>query len=299
MRQNMRIILLAIIVLYNFFVFESAYASSMEVPPDPIGNFSLPESQRPGAFYSFGSNIIAPGQVLARVTPNLFQETGRRFVGSASSILYGTSEKSSLLFTLPMTPSVTGGIGRHAGFGDVGLQGEYEVYKRSSSTDSQKGGVIAGFTVPSGTKGFSSDTFSYFIGGAFSHTWTNWIVFAAPGLLQFSGGSSDKRLGARTYYELGVGRNISSQPGEYIFAGFLEVNGQYDKQNPSIHPVTHNSGGSVLSDGNLLFISPSLFFSTKKWVLEAGVSVPITQYWLGTRKKVDYFIGTAIAYTFN
>lgn len=292
-------------ILKRFFLFFCFFIINIDAvameKPIPIGNFSLPPSQRPGALYSFGSNIIDPGQIIGRITPNLFQTTTRRYIGSGLAMLYGSSSNTSLLFTLPITPSTSGpkDIQRHAGFGDVGLQGEYALYQHSSLTDSETGALLGGFTVPSGTKNFGYDTFSYFIGGTYSHVWSDWIIFTAPGLLQFSGGDPKKRLASRAYYEVGVAHNISSQTGEYIFTGFLEINGQYDNKNPSPMPVTRDSGGRVLSDGNLLFLSPSLFFSTQKWILALGVSWPITQHWLGTRDQVDYFIGASIGYRFN
>lgn len=288
----MRFILLVIILLV-----ESVHASVLETPP-PNGNFALPRSQQPGAAYSFGSNILDPGQLQGRTTPNIFKSTGRRDIGSGVTLLYGTSEKTSLLFSLPITPSRTGGQGRHAGLGDAGLQGEYEFYRRSSFKSIQKAAVLASFTLPTGTKDFSSEHVSYFIGGTFNQTWTDWIVFAAPGLLRF-GGNPKNRPAPRYYYELGVGRNLTSQSGDYILTGFVEVNGQYDPKEPSPTPVTRNSGGNILSDGNLLFFTPSLFFSTKKWIVELGVSLPVTQHWIGTRKQVNYYAGTAIAYTFD
>lgn len=291
-----RVILLAFVFWCCLFVLTSN-ASTSEEPP-PIGNFSLPRSQRPGSFYSFGSNIIGPGQLVARTLPNLFKSTGSYSIGSGATLLYGTSAKSSLLFSVPITPYTTNRTSHHAGLSDVGLQGEYAIYERASSKDSELGALLAGFTVPSGASALSYGTFSYFFGGTYSHSWIDWIFFAAPGILQF-GGNPKSRLGTRCYYELGVGRNISSQSGEYIFTGFLEVNGQYDKKNASPKPVTHQSGGSILSDGNLLFVSPSLYFSTQKWVLELGVSWPITQFWLGTQNEVNYFVGSAIAYTFD
>ena len=286
-----------IIALWCGFLMISANASTSDEPP-ATGNFALPRSQRPASFYSFGSNIIDKGQLLARTTPNLFKTTEARYIGSGATLLYGTSSNSSLLFSLPMTPSSKDRHEEHSGFGDGGLQGEYAFYQHSSVKDTEQAAIISGFTLPSGTSRIGVGTFSYFIGGVYHHVWKDWVWFAAPGLLQFRGNPTI-RLAPRGYYELGVGRNIAAQSGEYIFTGFLEVNGQYDGKNPSRTPVTRSSGGSVLSDGNLLFFSPSLWLSTQHWAFEFGVSLPITQHWIGTRNQVNYYLGSAVAYTFN
>lgn len=292
----MRIILRMAFVY--FFLISHIYASEIK-QPIPIGNFSLPRSQRPGALYSFGSNIIEPGQLIGKIQPNIYEDSKTRDVGSGGTLLLGTSKKTSLLFSLPITASTRPSQdGRTAGIGNIGLQGEYELYHRTSLNDTEQLAFISGFAVPSGTEHFSSPNFSYFFAGTYNHTWQDWIFFAAPGLLQW-GGDPKTRTAPRLYYNAGLGRNILSKSGEYIFAGFFEVNGQHDNKNRSAVPVTRNSGGRLYSDGNILYISPSLFFSTPKWLLQFDVSIPMTQTWLGTRDRVDYFAGISIAYTFT
>jgi hypothetical protein len=284
-------------IFIYFFAIACIYGAETE-QPTPVGNFALPQSQRPGALYSFGSNIIDPGQLIAKIQPNLYKDSKERDVGSGVTLLYGSSEKTSLLFSLPIIASTSPSRnGRTAGFGNLGLQGEYELYHRTSLTDSEQIGFLSGFTVPSGTENFSSKNFSYFFGGTYNHTWQDWIIFAAPGILQW-GGNPQTRTAPRIFYEAGIGRNLLSKSGQYIFAGFLEVNGQHDNKNRSTVPVTRNGGGHLYSDGNILFISPSLFFSTPKWLFELDLSLPITQTWFGTRDRVDYFTGASIAYTF-
>ncbi|MDP3560365.1 MAG: hypothetical protein Q8R79_08485 [Legionellaceae bacterium] len=274
------------------------YTEDREETPLPIGNFSLPQSQQPASIYSFGSNILEPGQAQINFTPNVFKSTGERYIGGGSTLLYGTSKTTSLLFSVPATLSFTNGQVTHTGFGDLGLQGEYEFYHRASSKDKEHLAALAGFTVPSGDTHFTAGKFSYFFGGTYSHAWYNWLWFFAPGVLKFTG-PPHKRLATRYYYEFGVGRNLGSQSGRYIFTGFLELNGQYDDQNPTDKPVTLESGGRVLSKGNLLFFTPSLWYSTPHWALKLGLSWPVTQDWLGTRNAVNYYAASSIIYTMN
>lgn len=62
------------------------YAAAAE-QPYPIGNFSLPRSQRPGADYSFGSNILDAGQAQVHVVPDVFKTTGQRYIDSSVRLL--------------------------------------------------------------------------------------------------------------------------------------------------------------------------------------------------------------------
>ena len=286
--------ILAMILVNGVFMLNSYAATDA---PDPIGNFSLPPSQRPGAFFSYGSNIINPGQVQGRVTPNTLKARGQRYIGSSLYLLYGTSATTSLLFSLPITPSATVASHHFAGIGDMGLQGEYAFYKRASTYDTEQAAMLAGFSVPSGARGLSYQTSSYFLGATYNHMLVDWIWFAAPGVLLF-GGNQNNRLKPCYFYEAGVGRNISSQSGQHIFTWFLEVNGQSGQSNASVIEKAR-SGQELIPSGTLLYFSPSLWFSSQKWIIRAGLSLPIEQHWSNPRIRTDYYAITSITYTFN
>lgn len=270
------------------------YAST-SVSPLPIGNFSLPRSQQPGAFYSFGSNILDPGQAQLHAAPDIFKVTKARYIDYGTRLLYGTSENTSLLFTLPMTTFTNREV-NISGFGNFSIQGDYEFYRKASLTDVEKGSLIVSFSPPTGNLG--TQAYTHFIGGVYNHTWVDWLWFSALGISQFVKHNGEQPA-PRVYYELGVARNLDSVTGDHMLTGFMEIVGQYDPRYRTSHPITRLSGGNVLSNGYLLFIVPSIFWSNKKWILEGGVSIPISQYWLGTRDKVDYFIGGGISYTIN
>lgn len=269
--------------------------ASTTISPLPIGNFALPRSQQPGAFYSFGSNILEVGQAQLHANPDIFKETRQRYIDYGVRLLYGTSESTSLLLTLPMSTETVQSVST-SGFGNFGIQGEYQFYRKASLTDVKKASIIASFTPPTGNLG--TQAYTYFIGGVYNQTWLHWLWYTSAGISQFIKHNGSQPA-PRVYYELGAAKNLASESGKYIVTGFLEVNGQYDPKNPTDHPVTRHSGGSVLSDGYLLFFSPSLFLANQKWILQIGVSIPIDQHWLGTRDKVDYFAAAGIAYTIN
>ncbi len=279
---------------------------------EPTGNFALRKSQRPGAFYSFGSKILDKGQVQLAAKPNLFLETGTRYIGSPNTIQFGLSEHSSFYIGLPLTLDMqrkksNGEVIDHSGINNLGVQGEYEFLSRSSARTAENAGVLFGITAPTGARNVSSPWTSYFLGGTYTHTWTDWILFSSSGYLVFEG-NKHIRPGNIFYFELGGGYDLMSESKKYNLNAFLEINGQYSARDPSqsnigimndpTRKIIHPSG-SALSDGYLLFATPSLWYSNHDWIYQLGVSIPITQHWKNTTQVVDYFASFAILYTLN
>lgn len=295
------------LVIYLCALLHSTYSSasiSQQEEPLPIGNFSLPKSQRPGAFYSFGSKILEPGQVQLRDTPNIFKDTPSRYFSAPFNIQFGTSKHTSFLFSLPITADqvTTNSTGtRHlSGLGNIGLQMEYEFYDRHSLVDTENAGLIASVTLPSGDTAISSPYQTFFIGGTYTHTWTKWILFGATGYLM-NEAPARFRSGDILYFESGIGRDIYSKSGQFNFTGFLEINGQYDQNAPSwafsTKPISQR--GSVLNNGYLIFFSPSLWYSNRDWIVQLGVSTPIAQQWAHTTETVHYYTSLTLLYTFS
>lgn len=270
--------------------------STTPIEPPPIGNFSLPTSQRPGAFYSFGSKILGEGKVQARITPNIFKDTTAQFIGMPSTLQWGVSDDISLLYTLPATLDKAfrsdHEIKHTSGLGNMGLQGDYQFYERGSHIDKENAGLLLGFTVPSGKRSVSSSVPSYFVGATYTHTWIEWLWFAAPGYLVYEGERKD-RPANQWYWELGVGKDLASESKAFCFTGFLEVNGQISEKKPTF------TRGELFTNGYILFFSPSLFYANQRWIAQLGYSVPIVQHWVGTKEKVTYFTAFTLIRTFG
>lgn len=285
-----------------------AYAEDVE--PLPTGNFSLPKSQRPGAFYSFGSKILDKGQIQVATKPNYFKESQVIFFGMPNQIQYGTSDRTSVFVAFPATlyyekhtPTTTT---RDTGFDNLGLQGEYEFFTRKSLTDSESADAIFGATLPTGSLSVTQHWSGFFFAGSYNHTWVDWIIFSSAGYLLFEG-PTKIRPGDVLFYEVGTGRDLISESGKYNLTAFLELNGQYNQVDPALSlfisgintPVQTNSArnfsngfthttGSVFSDGVLLFMTPSLWFSTKQWIIQLGASLQCTNTGLTQRSESTF-----------
>ncbi|OGV27344.1 MAG: hypothetical protein A3F18_04775 [Legionellales bacterium RIFCSPHIGHO2_12_FULL_37_14] len=300
MGSRLRFIILLGTLLLTFLA-QSAFAEEEE-DPTPVGNFALPASQQPGPFYSFGSNIIDKGQWQITGTPNIFKSTGERFVEFDTSILYGLSERSSLLFTLPSTIKYSNAAtdDSYNGLGDVGLQGEYTLVDHSTKVSAAQISVIAALSVPSGKDRVSYNGTTYFLAGTANYMSPSWLQYVSPGMVIF-GGDLSTRPGMLYYLDIGMGRNLYSEPGQYISLFLLEVNGQLNSPNPYIDAtIPTRASGSVLQDGYFIYLTPSLFISTRSLAFQIGASFPVSQSWTNAiDQSVDYTASFNVTWTVN
>lgn len=74
--------------------------------------------------------------------------------------------------------------------------------------------------------------------------------------------------------------------------GVLEVNLIHAEKNRIGGVADPNSGGTTL------FLSPGLQYVTKKWILEAGVQIPVVQNLNGTALKNDYILNAGFRINF-
>lgn len=284
-------------------------SSALAVEPLPIGNFALPISQRPGAFYSFGSKILERGQIQADVSPSFSRETGLRIIGLPGSIQFGTTDNTSFLLEFPVVVNFNqafaygGEIMNVSGTGNITFQGLYEFYKRSSLTDAEEIGAIFGVTPPTGPGRSARRAMSYFMGATYTHTWVHKLLFFAPGYL-LTEGPAERRGFNSLFYETGVGIDLGSKTGEYNYTGFIEFNGQYNQKDPASFPiivptrtVRFSRSPASLTDGFFIGFTPSVRYAGKEWIFQLNFSTPMVQYWSNSDQKAEYLVLLDIAYT--
>lgn len=86
-------------------------------------------------------------------------------------------------------------------------------------------------------------------------------------------------------------RSLASGVPAFLY-GVLEIN--------LLHAAKDRVGGisEPNSGGTTLFFSPGLQYVTKKWIIEAGVQIPISQDPNGTALKHDYVLSTGLRINF-
>ena len=183
---------------------------------------------------------------------------------------------------------------RSRGWEDLFIQLEYAVYTMKTLTSVDQATIVANMTFPTGSSkknpptGFGAS--SYFIGGTYSHMTTDWFAFTSHGAV-FPTAHHQTKFGEQLLYQFGFGSNIPS-PKKWIYAWMVEMNGQYTRKNKIQGVIDPNSGG------NTIFVTPSLWVSSERIILQFGVGVPIVQHLFGEQRKYHYSLVCNLGYTF-
>jgi hypothetical protein len=270
--------------------------SAPSVQPPSIGLFTLPTSQEPGPFFSFGQNIIEKNKLQIYLSPNYLKVDDGNFFAITPSFLYGLTDSASFFLSTPLAIDYRNGTDHSSGTGDTGLQFEYAFYQSSDITKYEFATVVTAVTLPTGSiyksppTGFGSP--AYFFGATFNRSFIEWFWFVSPGI-SVTTPYKEIRLGSQYLYQLGIGHDILSMKNKYTFSGLIELNGQYTEKNKVFGQTIPDSGG------NVIFIAPSLWFSTQKLIIQLGIALPIFQHLYGDQVKNKYNIAASLGWTFN
>lgn len=277
------------------FTFSQLYGEeNKEEKPLRIGNFSLPLSQQPAALFGFGGNIIEKEEVQLYFFADDFEGKEKTIIDLIPSVLYGITDNWSIYFNFPFTPLLRDDGHKSRGLEDFFVQLEYAFNNKSTAKYEDQATILANITFPTGSSkknpptGFGAP--SLFIGATYYRTWVDWIVFTAPGAV-LTASNRGTKFGDEFLYQFGVGRNIPSPKG-WIYAWMFEVDGQYNKKNRIDGTIDNNSGG------NVIYVTPSLWVSTKEMLCQFGVSIPVSQNLFGHQHKFDYSLILNVAWSF-
>lgn len=309
--SSLRVLLF--LFLITFANMSAAIKPLLANQPLSVGNFSLATSQQPGPFFSFGQNIIDKHQFILSFNPSYTYSLNQNILEGTPSFLYGITDSASILLTLPYAFSYENGNQNLSGMGDLAIDLEYAFYNYENSKYSDQATFVFSPTFPisnlAGTSkklnpskrvsGFSRknapssfNATTYFMGATYSRTLIDWYGFFAPGILLIDKQNSIQQ-GTQYYYNLGVGRHIKSAEKKYLFLGLLELNGQYSNKTKLGSHSAPNTGG------NIIYATPSLWFSTPKIIVQVGISLPVLQYWYGNQSNISYYTSGIITWTIH
>jgi hypothetical protein len=103
---------------------------------------------------------------------------------------------------------------------------------------------------------------------------------------------NNTKFGNEFLYQFGVGRNIFSIDSQWIVTWMIEANGQFNEKDKIKGRTNLNSGG------NTIYVTPSLWISSKKTIFQLGFGLPITQHLYGNQKKNNYLLLANFGWTF-
>jgi hypothetical protein len=240
----------------------------------PTGNFALPSSRQPSPLFSFGQNVVDKNEFLLVETFDHFKGQHQQAFVLLNALLYGITNRLSLYFVVPTIPHQHQLKFHSHGIGDVTAQLEGAVYLKESPDSIDSITLVGNIQMPSGSvfkkpiTGNGADTF--FLGATASHTSPKWYLFTSEGFTVPMRYDKNTKVGGQFLYEFGLGLNLANPGGESIVLALLELNGA----------KTFHSTKNIITlaqQGNAIFFGPSLFLSTRRLILQAGIQFPILQ----------------------
>jgi len=265
-----------------------------ESPPN-IGNFALPTSQQPAPLVSFGYNTLDKNQMQFFLLADDYKGVDQEYVDLVPSLLYGITDDLSIFLKVPTAPSYKEGKNHSSGLGDITIQLEGAFYTNKTSQFVDMACLVGNISLPTASSnknpsiGFKSP--SFFLGAAFERTYTDWFFFTSHGA-QLTTSHHATQFGNAFLYQGGFGRNICTIESEWIFAAMVEATGQYT-QKDKINGITDPNSGS-----NKVYVTPSLWISSKKIILQLGFEVPVVQHLFGNQKRNNYVLIANFGWTF-
>lgn len=262
--------------------------------PPKSGNFALPASQQPAALFGFGGNVIDEGEVQFYFFTDDFNGKEKVTIDLIPSVLFGITDNWSISFNFPFTTYFKDDGLYSNGPEDFFVQLEYAFYNKKNSIYVDQATILGNITFPTGSvkrtppTGFGAP--SVFLGVTYYRTMVDWFFFTNQGGVLTTSDHKTK-IGDQFLYQFGVGRNIPSPEG-WIYAWIIEVDGQYNKKNRIVGRLDHNSGG------NTVYITPSLWVSSKDILVQFGFSIPVNQHLFGKQRKYEYALNLNVAWSF-
>jgi len=265
-------------------------AHALEATQVKKGNFALPASQQPGPLFGFGQNVIDSGtlQILGYFDYQKAHDQDEFNV--VPSLLYGITDRLAFLgFIQAKAYSNVDGI-HTSRVNQVGLQFEYSVQadKRATRIDEITLVIGSNFaTSPNIQQDFFST--SFFLGATVSRTTVDWYFFVSPAvILPTQRGNS--KSGNTLAVQAGLGKNIPTSS-KFIFLGMLELAMISSQRATRLGSLDQDSGNQIL------YIGPTLWFSSSSFLAQAGLAFPVYQHIKGVQDKSRYVIALSIGIT--
>lgn len=260
-----------------------------------IGNLAVSGSQQPGSLIGFGQNIVNKKDIQSFLYTNCLHGKHKNFTEVIPSILYGIRNDLSLFVQLPIAAQFSSN-GRHSsGIQDLSLQLEYAWHATEKETYTNQCTLVTALFLPTGndhkepTTGFGSP--SFFLGLTAYHIGTEWYYYASPAVLVTTHHKKSK-AGNQYLYQAGFGKNIAYKTDQWILTWLLEFTGTYTQKRKLDGVIDQNSGG------NVILLTPSLWFSTEKLIFQCGIAPVVYQHNFGTQLKNSFQFTCNIGWKF-
>lgn len=281
----------SLFLLFFFILFAAGVEASEDQPP-LIGNFILPASKQPAPLISFGENILDKNETQLSLFVDDYAGVNSHYIDVIPGLLYGITSNLSLFVNVPYAASYQANQKKSTGFEDLFAQLEYAFYNGSSKNYVDQATVVVNLAAPTGSihkvPATGVGSLSYFLGATFNRTYVNWFLFASPGGL-FTTAKNGTKFGNNYLYQFGFGRNIAAVQG-WLLAWMTEIDGTYAQRNRVQGVIDPDSGG------NKVYVTPSLWVSTKKMIVQFGVGYAVAQHLNGSQTRDTFLVASNLAW---
>lgn len=256
--------------------------------PIKVGNFALPTSQQPGPLLGFGQNIVDKHDAQVFLFPDFLIGPCKRFSELAPSILYGIRDDLSLFIELPIAASFCLASQCSSGPEDLIVQLEYAFYTNKNFQAVNQCTAIGALLLPSGNErkdpptGYGSP--SFFLAGTASHLSNQWYCYLSPGMVLTTEHNHHTKVGNIFGFQTGFGKNITYTPDSMIFMWMIELSIIHSQKRKVDGIIDQNSGGTVV------MLCPSLWFSTDRFIMQAGIAPIISERLFGCQLKDSMYV---------
>lgn len=221
------------------------------------------------------------------------QGENQSLINTAPSILYGITDKFSVYLNVPIVISNNQNQYYASGLGDASVQFEYAIASNSTEQYSEQATILSNLSIPSGsttklpTTGTGSP--SFLIGTTLSRMYSDWYGFMSAGFIATTSENATK-FGNTALYQFGIGKNLFAQKDAWVLSALVEIDGQYNQKNKIQAQIDNDSGG------NVIMVTPSLWFSMNKFILQGGIGAPLVQHLYGEQNKNHFTLVTSFGW---
>ena len=267
-----------------------------EVEQPRVGNLALPCSQQPCPLLGFGQHIIDKHDTQIFVFPDFLLGRHKNFTEVAPYVAYGITDSLALYVELPIAAHFKSDGHCLSGPEDLITQVEYAFYTHKTATATDQATLVTSLLLPVGDDrkepptGLGSP--SFFLGLTACHLSTEWYCYASPGVLLTTKHDNDTKAGNGFVYQAGFGKNIAYSPDKWILAWIIELIGTYTQKRRINGIVDQNSGG------NVILLGPSIWFSTERLIVQAGIAPVVYEHLFGNQLKDNVFIAFNVGWKF-
>jgi len=212
---------------------------------------------------------------------------------------YGLTSKLAVFGMLPLV-NVEHTIGdvrtSDSGSGDAELFARYEVSRSDKQGQTFRIAPFAGLRLPTGKEGETGDGSLDVFGGVIATLASTQWVLDSQLRHDFNRESNGLERGDATSFDASFQYRLSPsmvvRDTRAFVYGVLELSADYRERNRVSGVTDPNSGGF------LLYLTPGLQYSARRWIVDLGVKIPLVSDLNGTGLEPDYSVLTSIRVNF-